>query len=268
VLPLCDPTALFAGDGRLYFAVPEGRWTYIGTTDTRNGGNIDDLGASRDDIAYLVNAACDALTCKISDEDVVGAWAGWRPLVRSASSRDPSAISREEVIEQTASRFVTVTGGKLTTYRLMAEETVNRLAENAGWSLRSCETTRRPLVPARVGGEKPSAGVDPADAARVRELFGPDADDVFVRWREDPTTSEPVGEETRYTVAEVERASREMVETLEDLVDRRLSVLPGGVPITEDVLANVARAAAPVLGWDQTRQAAEVKAFRRSEHGP
>ncbi len=161
-----------------------------------------------------------------------------------------------------------MTGGKLTTYRLMAEETVNRLAENAGWSLRPCETTRRPLVSARVGGEKPSAGIDPADAARVRELFGPDADDVFVRWREDPTTSEPVGEETRYTAAEVERASREMVETLEDLVDRRLSVLPGGVPITKDVLANVARAAAPVLGWDETRQAAEVEAFRRSEHRP
>ncbi len=268
VLPLRDPTALFAGDGRLYFAVPEGRWTYIGTTDTHNGGNIDDFGVSGEDIAYLVGAACDALSCKISDEDVVGAWAGWRPLVRAASSRDPSAISREEVIEQTASRFITVTGGKLTTYRLMAEETVTRLAENVGWNLKPCETTRRPLVPARIGGQKPSAGVDPADAGRVRELFGSDADDVFVRWREDPATAEPLGSETRYTAAEVERASREMVETLEDLVDRRLSVLPGGVPIEKDVLINVARAAAPVLGWDEVRQAAEVEAFRRSEHHP
>jgi glycerol-3-phosphate dehydrogenase len=267
-LPLRDPTALFASDDRLYFAVPEGRWTYIGTTDTRNGGNIDDFGASPADVMYLIGAACDALTCKLSHEDVVGAWAGWRPLVRAASSRDPSAISREEVIEQTASRFVTVTGGKLTTYRLMAEETVNRLAENVGWDLKPCETTRRPLVPARVGGEKPATGVDPADAARVRELFGPDADDVFVRWREDPTTAEPLGQGTRYTTAEVERAAREMVETLEDLVDRRLSVLPGGVPIAKEVLANVARAAAPVLGWDGARQAAEVAAFRTSEHRP
>jgi glycerol-3-phosphate dehydrogenase len=68
--------------------------------------------------------------------------------------------------------------------------------------------------------------------------------------------------------AEVERAAREMVETLEDLVDRRLSVLPGGVPIATEVLANVARAAAPVLGWDEARQAVEVEAFRRPEYRP
>jgi glycerol-3-phosphate dehydrogenase len=95
----------------------------------------------------------------------------------------------------------------------------------------------------------------------VRELFGPDADDVFARWAVDPESSEPLGPDFPYGAAEVERAAREMVETLEDLVDRRLSILPGGVPLGRTTLARVARAAAPVTGWDEARQREEVAGF-------
>lgn len=229
-LPLRDPTALFARDGRLYFAVPAGGWTYIGTTDTIDGGDVDDLSAPESDIRYLVEATADALTKPISVADVVGAWAGWRPLVRAGSWKDPGAISREEVLEPTAAGFLTVAGGKLTTYRAMAEEAVDRLMAEAGLAAGPCVTARWPLVPAELGGEGPAPGTDPVAAARARGLFGPDADDVFARWREDPATAEPLGSDFPYTAAEVDRAAREMVETLDDLIDRRLLALPGGVP--------------------------------------
>ena len=261
-LPLRDPTALFARDGRLYFAVPDGAWTYIGTTDTDVGGDVNDLSAPEGDIRYLVEATADALARPIDADDVVGAWAGWRPLVRARRRKEPGAISRDDVIDPTAPRFFTVAGGKLTTYRAMAEETVDRMVEDAGFDSGACITASRPLVPTELGGEGPAPGSDPEAVARARSLFGPDADDVFARWRDDPTSAEPLGPDFPYTAAEVERAAREMVETLDDLVDRRLLALPGGIPITHETLSRIVDVAAPELGWSPGRQSMEIAAFR------
>ena len=261
-LPLRDPTALFARDGRLYFAVPDGAWTYIGTTDTDVGGDVNDLAAPEADLRYLIEATADALARPIDAGDVVGAWAGWRPLIRARREKDPGAISRDDVIETTAPRFVTVAGGKLTTYRAMAEEAVDRLVEDAGFHSGACITASRPLVPAELGGEGPAPGSDPEAVTRVRSLFGPDADDVFARWRDDPASAEPLGPDFPYTAAEVERAAREMVETLDDLVDRRLLALPGGVPIAPGTLSRIVDVAAPELGWSPGRQSMEIAAFR------
>ena len=261
-LPLRDPTALFAGDGRLYFAVPAGEWTYIGTTDTLDGGDVDDLSAPAGDIRYLVDATADSLAAAITIADVVGTWAGWRPLVRAGSGGQASAIPRDEVVEATAPRFLTVAGGKLTTYRAMAEETVDRLIEVIGRPTARCVTASRPLVPAALGGEGPEPGTDPRVASRARGLFGPDSDDVFARWREHPEEIEPLGPDFPYSAAEVHRAAREMVETVDDLVDRRLLQLPGGVPLEGATLERVLAAAAPVLGWGPGRRAAEAARFR------
>ncbi len=261
-LPLRDPTALFARDRRIYFAVPDGAWTYIGTTDTDMGGDVSDLSAPEPDVRYLVEATGDALARPIGIGDVVGAWAGWRPLVRASRRKDPGAISRDDVIERTAPGFITVAGGKLTTYRAMAEEAVDRLVEEAGLESGPCITARRPLVPAGLGGEGPAPASDPEAVARARSLFGPGADDVFARWRDDPASAEPLGPDFPYTAAEVGRAAREMVETLDDLVDRRLLALPGGIPIARDTLGRIADAAAPELGWSPGRQSMEIAAFR------
>ena len=121
---------------------------------------------------------------------------------------------------------------------------------------------RRPLVPAALGGRGPAPRTDPEAVARARSLFGPDADDVFARWRDDPASAEPLGPDFPYTAAEVDRAAREMVETLDDLVDRRLLALPGGVPIAADTLGRIVDAAAAELGWSPGRQAMEIAAFR------
>jgi len=261
-LPLRDPTAFFAGDGRLVFAVPEGDWTFIGTTDTPDGGDVDDFAASDGDVDYLLAAASGAFEPRLSRGDVRGAWAGWRPLVRAARADRPGAIPRDEAMEATAPRFLTVSGGKLTTYRAMAEEAVDGACETLGRPRGACATALRPLVPASVGGAGPPRGAPPASVARVRELFGPDADDVFDRWRAAPETGEPLADGFPYTAAEVERAAREMVETLGDLVDRRLSVLPEGLPVGGPALERVAAAAAPVLGWSEARVREEVARFR------
>jgi glycerol-3-phosphate dehydrogenase len=97
---------------------------------------------------------------------------------------------------------------------------------------------------------------------RARGLFGPDADDVFARWRERPGDADALGPDFAYGAAEVDRAAREMVETLDDLIDRRLLPLPGGVPLLDATVDRVLDAAAPALGWSPGRQAAEAARFR------
>ncbi len=261
-LPLRDPTALFASDGRLFFAVPDGAWTYVGTTDTADSRDVDDLAASEADVAYLLDAAGDALGTTFAAADVAGTWAGWRPLVRDPGTEDPDRVSREDVVEETAPGAWTIAGGKLTTYRAMAEEVVDRVVGALGIEARPCVTARRPLVPPELGGGGPPRGAEPEAVARARELFGPDADDVFARWRDDSASAGPLGADLPFTAAEVDRAAREMVETLDDLVDRRLLALPGGLPVSPGTLARIAAAAAPAVGWDAQRQAAEVASFR------
>jgi len=265
-VPVRDPVALTAADGRLVFAVPEGAWSYVGTTDTRDGGDVDDLGAPEGDVEYLLSVLRSALEVDPGVADVAGAWAGWRPLIRTEED-DPSAIPRDEAIEETAPGFLTVAGGKLTTYRRMAEETVDRALDLLGRRTGPCVTAARPLVPPVADGSGPPRGVAPEDVARVRELFGPDAGRVFAEWARDPESAEPLADGFAWSAAEVRRASLEMVETLEDLVDRRLSFLPGGQPIPAEGLARAARTAARLLGWDERRRRDEVARFRDRETG-
>jgi glycerol-3-phosphate dehydrogenase len=260
-LPVQDPIALPASDGRLVFAVPDQGWTYVGTTDTRDGGDVDDLATPDGDVEYLLAVLRSALEVDPGPAVVAGAWAGWRPLVR-AGEADPGAIPRDEAIEETAPGFLTVAGGKLTTYRRMAEETVDQVVERLGRRAGPCVTDRRALVPPPCRIAAPPRGIGPVAVARVRELFGPDAGSVFSEWAADRASAEPLTDGFPWSAAEVRRASLEMVESLEDLVDRRLSSLPGGEPIPPEGLARAARAAAPLLGWDERRQREEVGRFR------
>src|SRR3954453_13089717 len=106
-------------DRRSVFVVPWGDFTYIGTTDTDYEGSIDDPQGTPEDIAYPLAAMNDAMTTKLTEDDILGTWAGLRPLVRDAGSERTGYLSRRHRVTPSASKVVTVTGGKLTTYREM-----------------------------------------------------------------------------------------------------------------------------------------------------
>ena len=121
-------------DRRSVFVVPWGdrgngefAFTYIGTTDTDYDGPLDDPQCTPDDIAYLLRAINASVTTQISEADVLGTWAGLRPLVRDAGSERTADLSRRHSVRVTPSRVVTVTGGKLTTYRRMAADAVDEI---------------------------------------------------------------------------------------------------------------------------------------------
>jgi glycerol-3-phosphate dehydrogenase len=150
-LPIVRAVVLLSPrDKRVLFAIPWNEHTLIGTTDTDFDGSLDDVKADEHDIDYLLEAANWFFpAAKLAGGDVVGSYAGLRPLVASANTADPSSVSREEEIFESPSGLITLGGGKLTTHRLIAVEIVNRVARRLGLrrerGKRSSLTASKPL---------------------------------------------------------------------------------------------------------------------------
>ena len=161
-------------DKRSLFVVPWGRradgtfeHTYVGTTDTDYDGPIDDPQCTKDDIAYVLKALNASITTGVTEADITGVWAGLRPLVKSASSGRTADLSRRHKVSRSASNVISVTGGKLTTYREMAEDTVDEVLR-AYWAAGAGRRTKRlPLVGAD-GYRQPSVRQAAAPRRSVR----------------------------------------------------------------------------------------------------
>lgn len=111
--------------GRMIFAIPRGEVTYIGTTDTTYKNNIDNPNVTEVDVAYLLNAVNDMFPeVNLKREHIVSTWSGLRPLIYQ-EGKDPSEISRKDEVFESKSGLITITGGKLTGYRLMAKKVVD-----------------------------------------------------------------------------------------------------------------------------------------------
>jgi glycerol-3-phosphate dehydrogenase len=255
-------TLLSPLDGRVLFALPAGPCTILGTTETPAERGPDEVRATAADVAYLLRSANHFFpSARLTRDDVVSAWAGIRPLAASARAggRDAGtgSASREHVIERDARGLVTVSGGKLTTYRAMAAQIVEAalsLLPDPG-PRRGADTDTRPL---------PGGDLADDEMAQARRTIGDDAiasrlvQAHGTRWREpwaiaarEPSLASRLVPSLPYIGAELVYAARcELACTLADLLVRRTPIAFE----TRDAGREVARAAAPivapVLGWD------------------
>lgn len=131
-------------DGRMMFAIPRGRVTYIGTTDTNYTGDLSRIVTTRKDVDYILSSTKSAFpTIDLRVEDVISNWAGIRPLIHE-DGKSPSELSRKDEIFESDSGLIAIAGGKLTGYRKMAERVVDKvedsLEDNRILSLNSCQT--------------------------------------------------------------------------------------------------------------------------------
>ena len=253
-------------DKRSLFVVPWGRradgtfeHTYVGTTDTDYEGSIDDPQCSKDDIAYILKALNASITTAVTDADITGVWAGLRPLVKSASSGRTADLSRRHKVNRSASNVITVTGGKLTTYREMAEDTVDDVCQVLG--VRHKSTTRRlPLIGAD-GYRQPHG----ASEAHLTNRHGSAAGEVVALHAADHRLAEPLVPGLPYTKAEAIYAARsEMATTLDDVLSRRTRARLFDRPATVSAAAEVARLIAAEMGWDEAEVERQVTEFRNS----
>jgi len=187
---LAVPEAVVMADGtRILFVIPWGERIILGTTDTDYSGPLDCPGVEDSDIEHILDVTNRTFTgARITRGDIISTWAGLRPLIADPHGK-PSDISRAHQIQMTEPGWFDVAGGKLTTYRLMAEQTVDRIVEQANLQARPCTSATTPvLAPA----DAAYTGILPVPVSRdavahyCRREWAIHLDDVMVRrtsWR-------------------------------------------------------------------------------------
>jgi glycerol-3-phosphate dehydrogenase len=217
-----------AGDGRYLFVVPWEDRVYAGTTDTPYAGDLDHPGVDDADRDYVLAAVAQYFP-GVTGHDVVASWAGLRPLLSEGQAAKTYDLSREHRIVRELPGLFTITGGKLTTYRAMAQDLTDRIAGELGSGGR-CQTRRIPLGlhgPADVAlqlarAEARRLGLPPRAGARLVRRYGDDWREALAMIGRDPSLGEPAAGGVPVLNVELELArSREMAITDEDVLVRR-----------------------------------------------
>lgn len=233
-LPLLEASILLPskqGDGRSMFAIPWGRQTILGTTDTPYDGALDGLSLTSEDLEYVLAAGNAVFKKGLSEDDVLGAWAGVRPLIKQSGSDGGSMsdISRRHTLVEGPGGLLTITGGKLTTYRRMAKDVVDRIVERDDRKAR-CRTDEIPLSGTRPVSElvaettvaAAALGLSEEVAVSLVRQCGETAGHVLSLVAADPSLGEPLSPNAPHIAAEVVHAARsEGASTVDDVYSRR-----------------------------------------------
>lgn len=246
-------------DGRVLFAVPWHGRTIVGTTDTAVKDVSLEPRAQADEIQFLLEHAAIYLDRDPSREDVLSMYCGIRPLVRSPGDKSTAALARDHVLMISDSNLVSITGGKWTTYRKMAEDTVDAAALVAGLEEQPSRTKALRLH----GWAK-----TPPETDGLLSLYGSDGPSVRRVMREKPGWDEPLHPNLPYFVGEVAwGARREMARTVEDVLARRTRSLLLNARASIEVAPKVAEILAAELGKDEAWQKAQVQEYEANARG-
>ena len=239
-------------DGRVMFAIPWHGHTLVGTTDTPIAEPRLEPRALESEVDFILETASAYLHKPPARGDVLSVFAGIRPLVRTGDSRITAALSRDHTIHLDSSGLLTTAGGKWTTYRNMAEETVNHAVEFARLPEKPCVTQTL-----RIHGFHESA-----DQFGFLSSYGADAPAIQEIGRATPALADPMDSVLPYTGAEVVWAVRaEMARTVEDVLARRCRALFLNAAAAVRMAPSVASLMASELGRDDAWQRREVAAF-------
>ncbi|HWH20433.1 MAG TPA: glycerol-3-phosphate dehydrogenase/oxidase, partial [Solirubrobacterales bacterium] len=253
-----------AGEGRMIFALPWYGRTLIGTTDNDFDGDTRHPRPGEDEVEYLLDAANAFFGTSLGPGQLVGAYAGVRPLISSGDPRKSVDISRKEELYETSSGMLTITGGKLTTYRRMAKLTVDRLVEREG-RVAPCRTAELPLgMEARPEDLEAPDGVGEEALAQLAFRYGHASRRVLALARERPELAAPIVPGRPDLLAEVVLAARhEQARSLADVLLRRTRLGILAAPELRDPEARrpIAAAMGAELGWSAARVEAEIAAW-------
>ena len=264
-----DSGLILRTEKSVLFVIPWGAFWLIGTTDTDFNEDKDHPTATDDDVNYLLDHLNALLTTPVRREDVEGVYAGLRPLI-SGESESTAKLSREHSVSQPVPGLVVVAGGKYTTYRVMAEDTIDEAAKSLGGRVPPSCTSEVPLLGAagwpavwnRRAELAADAGLDVPVVEHLLHRYGTLTPDVLALIAADPTLGGPIDPTAPYLRAEIVYAvTYEGALHLADVLIRRthLSIE------TPDHGVAAAHAAvsimAPLLGWDEQRSRDELERY-------
>lgn len=269
-LPLVGGAIVPAGGGRSIFALPWLGRTLIGTTDNDYDEGEEGLAhvkPSEQDVDYLLGAVNEFFGSKLTPAHLSGAFAGVRPLISTGDSRKSVDISRKAELYETSSGMLTITGGKLTTWRRMAKMTVDRLVEREARQA-PCRTHEIPLGQPVAADALPRVqGVPDESYEALAGRYGHAAHEVLAIAREGGESggelASPIVEGLPDLLAEVVLAARqEQALSIGDVLLRRTRLgLLAARQLHGETLRKVADVLGGELAWDDARVEAEVSAF-------
>jgi glycerol-3-phosphate dehydrogenase len=274
-LPLIGGAIVPAGTGRTIFALPWLGRALVGTTDHDYDGPLDHIKPSPEDIDYLLDATNGFFGSALGGTDLTGAFAGVRPLISMGDTKKSVDISRKADLYETSSGMITITGGKLTTWRRMAKMTVDRLVERDARDA-PCRTQEIPLGQAIRVEELPTVEGVPAESyPALAARYGYAAHEVLALAAERAELAQPIVADLPDLLAEAALAvRREQARSVGDVLLRRtrLGVLAAGEllasrpgAVTEPV-RHVARVLGTELDWSRERVALESEGFAEEAH--
>jgi len=258
-------------DGRMIFAIPRDRVTYIGTTDTDYHGDINHVRTEKVDVDYLINGVRHIFPkIKLNIKDVESSWAGLRPLIEE-EGKSASQLSRKDEIFESETGLLSIAGGKLTGYRKMAERIVDRLSkkirEDKDKKLSDCVTDKIYLsggvfkdgndvhrYQKEVEQQVVSFGLDPYYAEYLVSNYGRQTGDIFKLFRQRQETDP----EIRLALSElVFTIENEAVHSLLDFFERRTGRLYFNIKTIPKLIEPVFQHLTSTFGWSETRQQQE-----------
>jgi len=238
-------------DGRVMFAIPWHGHTLVGTTDVAIERASLEPTPTDEEIELILQTAGRYLARRPSRADILSMFAGVRPLVSAGDGRRSAALSRDHTIQIDNSGLVTITGGKWTTYRNMAEDCVDQCAALGDLEERPCVTRSLPIH-----------GSNDADPASDLSVYGADAPAILALSVDRPELRRALHPRLPYTGAEIVWAARsEMARTVEDALARRTRALFLNAQAAIDMAPTAAALLAAELGQSQAWQSQQIAEF-------
>ena len=273
-------------DDRALFALPWGERTYVGTTDTDYDGTPGEEHATSEDVDYLIEAAnAHFPSYPLRRDDVIATWAGLRALIASESSRDEiaeSKVSREHEVIVGEDGLITIAGGKLTTYRKMAEEVMNtavqllRLSDQLPDKLTATDSDKAPL-PGAIGWpedddhEKVAKKVSEVAQGRLSDktclylanAYGMRSIWIAERCTANPNLCEPIIEGRPEIMAQVDfGVDEELAASVSDIMIRRTQIFFRDFDQGLGAAEKVANRMASLIGWSDDERQRSLDAYR------
>ena len=240
------------------FLIPWGDKWIVGTTDTPYEGDRAEPFASREDVQYILDQANRVLEPKLNAEEIIGVYAGLRPLVANKKSATTTKLSREHTVDRPAAGFVSIAGGKYTTYRVMGKDVIDRAVIELRRLTQDSVTEKLPLVGAdgyfaleqqkeRISKE---SGLEVETVTHLLNRYGSLISELLELIDDQPNLAKKLDSSLPYIKAEiVYAASHEGARSVDDVISRRTRLAfeapEQGVHLTEEV----ANLIAPILGW-------------------
>ncbi len=270
-LPVRQAIYFDVPDGRMIFAIPRGRITYVGTTDSDYKGTLDEVFTTMEDARYLVDAVNETFpSVHLTMADIESSWAGLRPLIHE-QGKSASELSRKDEIFESDSGLISIAGGKLTGYRKMAERIVDLISEKkfedrllppcatetirlTGAGLKSMEEVRK--YSHEIARRVESLGLKGDEGANLVHLFGKQADAIIDHFM-DHTDQDP---EIALALAKLWFAvHHEMVVKATDFLVRRTGLLYFNIHRLYKIKEPILHAMSTYFGWDQARLRSETE---------